>query len=66
MVEYRPLSGKFLADTILEEFMYKATLHALGAWFYDYRLPSADDVQRCINTGNANLATQLVNDYKLV
>lgn len=66
MVEYRPLSGRFLANTDLEEFMYKATLHALGSWFYDYRLPSADDVQRCINTGDVNLATQLINDYKLV
>lgn len=66
MVEYRPLSGKFLADTILEEFMYKATLHALCAWLYEFTLPSPEDVQRCINTGDVNLAIQLINDYKLV
>lgn len=66
MVEYRTLSGKFLANKDLEEFMFKATMHALGAFFYDFNIPNAEVVQRCINTGDKNLAIQLINNYRLV
>lgn len=66
MVEYRSLSGKFLANKDLEEFMFKATMHALGAFFLDFNLPNAETVQRCINTGDKNLATRLINEYRLV
>lgn len=64
--EYRSLSGKFLANKLLEEFMFKATQHAVLAYALGYEIPSGDKVQNCINNSDINLAKKLIVDYNLI
>lgn len=64
--EYRSLSGKFLANKLLEEFMFKATQHAALAYAMGYEIPSGDLVQSCINNSDVELAKKLIKDYKLI
>lgn len=65
-VEYRCLSGKFIANRDLEEFCYKATINALTAWYIDNELPNEELVQKCINQSDVELATKLINNFNLV
>lgn len=64
--EYRSLSGKFLANKLLEEFMFKATQHAVFAYAMKYEIPNGDIIQKCINNSDVELAKQLIKDYKLI
>lgn len=65
-VEYRSLSGFFISNSGLVEFMWNQTMKAIDAFNSKAMLINQDAVQDVINNCDFEMAEKLINDYNLM
>lgn len=64
-LEYRSLSGYFISSASIIQWTYEATMQAINAFYVGKSLPDPNLIQDCINSGNIELAKQLIKNYNL-
>lgn len=64
--EYRTLSSTMISSDENIAFMYDATMRAINAYNNNLPIPTAEEVQNCINNSNAEMANALIEKYNLL